>query len=153
MSKIKLYYGGERFNEFTGKMKQAFFRPDGKLEGYWSGIKGVWIGEAYWAKGKYGGDKVTISGRPERAGDATHEKEEEWRAKSWADKAIYKSHQVKKRAEKMRDLLPEIEKIKRFAKGLTFAQKRVFVEWILDEVEREEREKMNRTQRPLRQGK
>lgn len=142
MSQLLLTYCGKRFN--GEKVAQLFIDSENKK--YWfSGVGRVWIGSHYFAE-KDAKNNVTIKARPEENREKEeHEKSDEWRAKERAALETHKSNLVRKKLDKLQpQILSEINLLKKFVLPLSFSERQAFLNWIMDEIERESREKINR---------
>lgn len=139
MKNQKLYYCGKRFN--GDKLAQLFVDDTGKS--YWfTGIKRVWIGYAYESANKSG---TSMSTRPKECGGEEHEKADHWRSEDRAAIAQNKIKLMRKKADGLRDkVVDEIRLLRKFVLPLSGGERRYFLDWLLDEIEREEREAMNK---------
>jgi hypothetical protein len=138
-TKIKLIYAGKRFD--NGKISQVFLTEDGK-EFFYSGVHRVYIGCFYEATKQ--GDRTLISSRPVELGESNHADEMKWRALSRGAEEQRKNELVKKKADSLKTLLNDVGTIKKFVKGMRFSEKRAFVDWLMNEIEREETERTTR---------
>lgn len=144
MGKLKLFYAGKRL--VNDKLIQVFVDEKGEDCSFQGTINGVFIGSAYEATQK--GESVSIAKRPNEIkldDDFRHPKEQEWRTETWAAEAQYKQLSIKRLADKKPELLKEIGAIKAFVKGLKYSERHAFVNWIMDEIQREEMEKLNQS--------
>lgn len=138
--KIVLYYMGRRLR--NDKIQQVFLDDKGEECSFASRISRVWIGDAYEATSTNG--HTQIKARPARCGAIEHKRTDQWRAEEQAALTEHRAERLKAKASKLPALMSEIPAIKKFSKGLKPSERRAFVEWILDETEREEREQMRR---------
>lgn len=138
--KIKVWYLGKRF--INDKLYQRFQTEKGEEFSFQGTIKGVFAGYGYVAEKK--GENVSIRTRPDQFGNDPHPDAQKWMVLEHAAIEQWKAFRLKKRASQLPDLMRDLTTIKKFCKGLRHTERRAFIEWIVDELEREENERFNR---------
>lgn len=142
MTKVVYYYMGKRLTR-GDKLTQVFLDDAGKEITFKGRISGVLLGYGYEVN-KSSAGKISISARPKEADVERHEKSELWRSLTVAAETEYGAKRIRAKASSNKNLLREVEYLKRFCKGLKYSERRSLFEWIIDEIEREEMEAMNK---------
>jgi hypothetical protein len=141
--KIILTYCGKR-RSAKGTMFHKFIDDKGEEHNFGGSFKNIWIGSFYEAEKTKG--SIQMSSRPaEIERDPVDEALlRKWKAEQALAEQEAREHRVRKKAESMKELLEEIPKIKRFIRDLKSDEQRYFMDWLWHEVDRENREKLNR---------
>lgn len=144
MKKVFLIYKGVRFDADGGKLQHEFLDPNGKTV-IFSRVRYIHIGFSYEAtedKGRY-----SISTRPveKDTNEQPHPDADKWRDEALAAQQRARRLRARKSFEKNKKLLGDLDSLRAVVRTLkTYSAKHAFVEWLFDEMDREEREKENR---------
>lgn len=144
MKTIALTYAGKRRNAL-GRVWHLFFDDKGKEYTFLGSFKWVYIGHTYAAEQNK--DGLTISVQPKEIESAPRPDEDtidKWRATQSVQEIEAREMKLRERFDKMKDLLEEIPRIKKVMRGLHGGDQYTFVQWLWGEIDRENRERMNR---------
>lgn len=138
MTKVPLIYCGRR--ERDGKLCFLFIDTAGK-EYSFKQLRGVFVGYSYYAQKNK--DEMEIQRSPQEVDgqEEQHPKAEEWRAKQTVAIERHRKRLLRGAIDRNKFLLDEIGTIKKFVRGLSHGEIRDFIDWLVDEIYREQRAK------------
>ena len=134
---IPILYCGKRLSHSTRKLYHLFLYKKEELR--FNKARGVYIGNTYEAHES--DESIFLYGTPK---DITPEDQEqhpkwnEWWSKEIAASTEYRHIMMHKRLLKGEKLLVELILIKKFTKRLTYGEKKVFCEWIINQVSKKD---------------
>lgn len=144
MTKVPLIYCGRRNR--NEKLCHLFIDAAGE-EYFFNRIKSVYIGYSYYAEKSK--DEVQIMVKPKEVDEQEeqHPNSDEWRAKQAVAVERHRKKILRGAIDRNKFLMEDVVKIRAFVKGLSHGEVREFVDWLVDEIFREqwakERAEMN----------
>lgn len=126
--KVETIYLGKRLN--GDRLAQLFRKKGSRKDLFWSGIKYVTIGESYYAS--QNGERLQMPVRPQpiESVKADRDRTKRWEVEEAVALNEYQRRKVVEKINREPRFLEDIPNLVKFVEGLTFIERKEFIEWL-----------------------